>query len=87
MSPQPGENTKRRMRMSHPSISRELQPLVKPHGRHVGSEKLSSSLTATITNPDILLVIVFSLIGIVLTLTFMLRFPDLGALIVQYNQF
>jgi hypothetical protein len=74
--------------MSHPSISRELQPLIKPQGRRVGSAvKLRSSFVAAIKNPDILLVIAFSLIGLLLTITFILRFPDLGALIVQYNQF
>ena len=62
--------------MSHPSISRELQPLVKPQGRHVGSAvKLWSSFVAAITNPDILLVIAFSLIGLLLTIAFMLRYP------------
>jgi hypothetical protein len=71
--------------MSHPSISRELQPLI---GRHVGSAvKLRSSFVAAIKNPDMLLVIAFSLIGLLLTIIFILCFPDLGALIVQYNQF
>ena len=74
--------------MSHPSISRELQPLVNRQGRRVDAAvTLWSSFVAAITNPDILLVTAFSLIGILLTLAFMLRFPDLGAVIAQYNQF
>lgn len=36
---------------------------------------------------DLPAVIAFSLIGLLLTLTVMLRFPEIGALVAQYNQF
>jgi hypothetical protein len=39
-----------------------------------------------LTDPDLNAVVAFSLIGLLLALTLMFRFPDLGALIAQYNQ-
>jgi len=38
-------------------------------------------------NPEFLAVAAFSVIGILVTLNVMLHFPELGALITQYNQF
>jgi hypothetical protein len=38
-------------------------------------------------DPDVLAVAAFCVIGFLLTLNFMLRFPDMGAVIAQYNQF
>jgi hypothetical protein len=38
-------------------------------------------------NPDFLAVVSFSMIGVLVMLNAMLRFPDLGTLIAQYNQF
>jgi hypothetical protein len=40
-----------------------------------------------ITDPDLKVVVVFSLIGLLLALNLMFRFPDFGAVIAQYNQF
>lgn len=37
--------------------------------------------------PDFQLVLAFSLIGLLIALNLMFRFPDYGALIAQYNQF
>jgi hypothetical protein len=42
---------------------------------------------AAIMTPDLSAVIAFCLIGFLLTLNLMLRFPNLGAVIAQYNQF
>jgi hypothetical protein len=42
---------------------------------------------AAVTNPSLQAVLTLSLIGLLLTLYIMFRFPDLGALIAQYNQF
>ncbi len=36
---------------------------------------------------DLYAAIAFCLVGLLLTLNFILRFPDLGAVIQQYNQF
>jgi hypothetical protein len=38
-------------------------------------------------DPDLIATVQFCAIGMVLTLLVMFRFPDLGALIEQYNQF
>ena len=38
-------------------------------------------------NPDFLAVAAFSAIGILVMLNVMLRFPEFGTLIAQYNQF
>jgi hypothetical protein len=40
-----------------------------------------------ITDPDLKAVVAFSLIGLLVALNLMFRFPDFGALIAQYNQF
>jgi hypothetical protein len=42
---------------------------------------------AAIMTPDLSAVIAFCLIGFLLALNLILRFPDLGAVIEQYNQF
>ena len=38
-------------------------------------------------NADLHAVIAFSLVGLLLALYLVLRFPELGALVAQYNQF
>jgi hypothetical protein len=37
--------------------------------------------------PDLLAVVAFCLVGLLLALNLILRFPDFGAVIEQYNQF
>ena len=37
--------------------------------------------------PDLQMILAFCLIGFLLALNLMLRFPDFGAIIEQYNQF
>jgi uncharacterized membrane protein YdfJ with MMPL/SSD domain len=46
-----------------------------------------SRLVAVIANPELHIVVAFCLTGLLLTLNFILRFPDLGAIIEQCNQF
>jgi hypothetical protein len=41
----------------------------------------------TITDPDLVTVTALSVIGLLIALNLMLRFPDVGAIIEQYNQF
>jgi hypothetical protein len=48
---------------------------------------VSKSAEQDHTNTDLPTVIAFSLIGLLLARTVMLCFPELGALIAQYNQF
>jgi len=74
--------------MRRPSVIRELQALAKPKGRHVETtESQWLEFAAAITNPELLTVVAFCLIGLLLSLIFILRFPDFGAVIEQYNQF
>jgi hypothetical protein len=44
-------------------------------------------LYAAVTDPDLQIVAAFCLIGLLLTLNLIFRFPDMGAVIAQYNQF
>ena len=50
-------------------------------------EGIWSRLVTVITNPDLLTVVTFCLVGLLLSLNFILRFPDFGGVIEQYNQF
>jgi hypothetical protein len=36
---------------------------------------------------EILLIVVFCLVGLLVTLNLIFRFPDLGAMVAEYNQF
>jgi hypothetical protein len=46
-----------------------------------------SSWRQVIADPGLQAVVAFSLIGLLLALNLMFRFPDFGAVITQYNQF
>jgi hypothetical protein len=68
--------------------SREFQSLAKTKDHHVNATDGSwHRLVSAITDPDLLAIAAFCLIGLLLMLNLMLLFPDLGALIAQYNQF
>ncbi|MFY9836536.1 MAG: hypothetical protein WAK55_08705 [Xanthobacteraceae bacterium] len=47
----------------------------------------SSYLAAASRDPDLIAIVQFCAIGLLITLISMLSFPDLGAIIAQYNQF
>lgn len=51
------------------------------------AEIVQSQLITVITDLNLQAAVALCLIGFLLTLYFILRFPDLGALIEQYNQF
>lgn len=59
-------------------------PIRRPHAR---TRIVSKSAEEDHANTDLPTVIALSLIGVLLAPTVMLRFPELGALIAQYNQF
>jgi uncharacterized membrane protein YdfJ with MMPL/SSD domain len=70
------------------SAARLLELLINPTNRQ--AEKTAtewSRLFTAITNPDLHAVVAFCLIGFLLALNLILRFPDFGAVIEQYNQF
>ena len=64
-----------------------FQSLIKPTDRRMLRTETESQLATGIANPELHAVIAFCLVGILLTLNFILRFPDFGAIIEQYNQF
>ena len=67
---------------------RKLQEMANARSKYVHpAEERWQRILTVVTNPDLQLVVAFSLIGLLLTLNVMFRFPDLGALIAQYNQF
>jgi hypothetical protein len=52
------------------------------------AQKASPSRFAkAINNPNLIATVLIFVIGLVITAVVMLRFPDLGAIIAQYNQF
>jgi hypothetical protein len=51
------------------------------------AEKPWSRIVETLSNPDFLAVALFCVIGMLIVLNLMFRFPALGAVIEQYNQF
>jgi hypothetical protein len=74
------------MGMNKQPKTRQLRSLAK--GRYVNTvDGLWYQFAAAITNADLQMVVAFSLIGLLLALNFIFRFPDMGAVIAQYNQF
>ncbi len=74
--------------MSQSPVIRKLQTLEKSKGRHVDEAPSRwPEFLAIFSNSNLPMIIAFCLLGLLLTLSFILRFPDLGALIEQYNQF
>ena len=74
--------------MSRSPVIRKLQTLEKSRGHRVHeAPSRRPALLAIFSNPDLPMIIAFCLLGLVLSLSLILRFPDLGALIEQYNQF
>jgi uncharacterized membrane protein YdfJ with MMPL/SSD domain len=70
------------------SAAQLLQWLFKPANRRKQwAETQWSRLATAIANPELHAVVAFCLIGLLLALNLMLRFPAFGAIIEQYNQF
>ena len=67
---------------------RKLQALGTAKSKYVHpAEELRQRILSAVTNPDLQAVVAFCLIGLLLTLNVMFRFPELGAIITRYNQF
>ena len=68
--------------------ARQSPPPPKSTGRPASFAKTAwHRAVAAIMTPDLSAVVAFCLIGFLLALNFILRFPDFGAVIEQYNQF
>ena len=74
--------------MSQLPVIRKLRTLEKSKGHNV-NEAPSRWLKflAIFTNPDLPMIVAFCLLGLLLTFSLILRYPDFGAVIEQYNQF
>jgi hypothetical protein len=74
--------------MSQSPVIRKLQTLEKSK-RHDVDEAPSrwSEFLAMFTNPDLPVIVALCLLGLLLTFSLILRYPDFGAVIEQYNQF
>jgi hypothetical protein len=74
--------------MSQSPVVRKLQPLEKSKGRDVNEAPSQwPEFLAIFSNPDLPMIVVLCLLGLLLTFSLILRFPDFGAVIEQYNQF
>jgi hypothetical protein len=69
----------------HPARLQELPRATSRYG-HVADERWKW-LYAVTSNPDALAVVAFCLIGLLLAINLILRFPEMGAVIEQCNQF
>lgn len=66
------------------STSHQQQVIVQPVAAAAGFWSRFKELA---TQSDFQLVVAFSLIGLLIALNLMFRFPEYGAIIAQYNQF
>jgi hypothetical protein len=68
--------------MTHMPVTRDLQPSLKP------AIDFAWRWTKTVmTNPDLLAVVLFCVIGLGLTITVLLRHPDLALISEQLDMF
>jgi hypothetical protein len=72
--------------MTHLPVSPKLQPLTKHRSLH-SAETSWDRFIAAINNTEMLVIIAICALGLLITLNFILRFPDFGAVIEQYNRF
>ncbi len=71
--------------MSLNPVARESRPQVKSKHNDAGEQQ--SQFARIITDPGFLTVVALSLIGLLIALNLIFRFPDFGAVIAEYNQF
>jgi hypothetical protein len=68
--------------------TRELQPLVKPTFRRASAPVTAWDwIVATVTDPQLVTVTLVCTIGLLIAFNLILRFPEFGAVVAQYNQF
>jgi hypothetical protein len=72
--------------MTHLPVSRDLQPSPQARAARPASTTRDRS-TVVINSSDLPIIIAVCLAGLLLTLNFMMRYPDVGELIQQYNLF
>lgn len=74
--------------MTHMPLARELQPSLKLGNRFAAAINFVWRWIVTVTtNPDILAVVLFCIVGLGLTITVLLRHPDLALMSEQLDMF
>lgn len=74
--------------MNYLPLRRGLQIRGNPAGRPIKAwETPYDRLVATLGDPGLIACVTFGVLGLLVALNAILCFPDLGALIEQYNQF
>jgi hypothetical protein len=74
--------------MNKQSRIRKPQALAKAKSKYLHpADGPWQRIFTAVSNPDLQAVVALSLIGLLLTLNIMFRFPDFGAIVAQYNQF
>jgi hypothetical protein len=69
-------------------VRHQPRSLVKTVNPYIGALAIAwDRLVTAITDPHLLTVAALSTIGFLIAINLMLRFPDIGAIIEQYNQF
>jgi hypothetical protein len=72
--------------MTHLPVSRDLQPLPQSRTSRPASTKWVR-IMQSINSSDLPIVIAICLAGLLLTLNFLMQYPDVGEIIQQYNMF
>jgi hypothetical protein len=67
--------------------ARELEPATKPEDCPSEMRVTPKRTVATITNPSLIAVMIFTVIGCLIVLNVVFRFPDLGLTVEQFNLF
>ncbi len=68
--------------MTHMPVTRDLQPMMKRKDRRATIiDAVWQRIVTLATNPDLLAVVLFCVIGLGLTINLVVRHPDLGAII------
>ena len=74
--------------MTYLPVRREIRTRRNPAALQVKAPKtVYHWLVATITNPDLISVVAFCVIGLLVTANVVLRFPDFGLMVEQLEQF
>jgi hypothetical protein len=70
-----------------PVMLQPLPPTKSTERQAKAQETIWTKFVTMAADPEFLLVVGFCLIGLLIALNLILRFPDFGAVIEQYNQF
>lgn len=80
-------NTKRSPKFTVRPITRKFQPPKKTGRRGLDAEQSHANFVGKSASSDLQTIVALFIIALLLIINFILRFPDLGAIIAQYNQF